>query len=376
MRGAKKKPKTRTVRAKGGVSIVRRGEKFYVRFHDHEGVRRMQLAGTSIEEAQATAKTKGEEVESKKKALLAGEPIASTSVTFREFVTTYIPVLKTTMRPATIRVIATQVVAFGNFLEARGNPSMGKVTRADVDAYLAAEAARGCASTYLSRQVWALERLWRGAVERGFAEANPFSGRKFDRTTKYEVPYVTPDQLDAIVDAVAPQHRDIIALVAATGVRIGEAIGLAWSDCDLDADQPQMHVARQGADRELLKTPAARRTIPLSPKAADVLQRRKSGAADGETRVFPVNDTRQNVLRSLHAACDAVKAPRLRLHDLRHVFASHLVQAGVPMTTVARLLGHADGGALVAKRYGRWQPQDAEALAMARLTKFRSAKAT
>ena len=44
----------------------------------------------------------------------------------------------------------------------------------------------------------------------------------------------------------------------------------------------------------------------------------------------------------------------VRLHDLRHQFASHLVRARVPFPTVARLLGHADGGALVAKRYGRW----------------------
>jgi integrase len=360
------------VRATGGVAIVRRGKKFYVRFYDHQGVRRMQFAGTAIEEAKATAKRKSDEVVEKMKAVVAGVPV-STSVTFREFAVAYIPVLKTTMRPATMRVFATQVIAFGNYVEARGNPTMDRITRADVDAFLAAEAARGCASTYLSRQVWALERMWRGAIERRFAAENPFSGRKFDRTTKYEVPYVTPAQLVAIIDAVAPQHRDVVALVAATGVRIGEAIGLAWSDCDLDAKPPQIHVSRQGAERELLKTPAARRTIPLSPRAVEILRRRKDAAAENETRVFPINDTRQNVLRSLHAACDATKTPRLRLHDLRHVFASHLVQAGVPLSTVARLLGHADGGALVAKRYGRWQPQDAEAMAMERLTKFRSA---
>jgi integrase len=369
-----RRTKSTTLRPTGGVSIVRRGDKYYIRYVDHEDVRRMRFVGTTVEEARDRARTVADDVESDRQAALLGVPIGRESLRFWEFVKEYRPVLGATMRPATLRVIDTQIVAFDKFLKTRGDPTIDRVTRADVDSYVAQEAARGCASTYISRQVWALERLWRGAVERGHADENPFSGRKFDRTTKYEVPYVTAAQLAAIIDAVTPRHRDIIALVAATGVRIGEAIGLAWSDCDLDAKQPQIHVSRQGPERELLKTPAARRTIPLQPPAAEMLCRRRDASSEGAVAVFLDVDTRQDILRSLHAACRATKAPRLRLHDLRHVFASHLVQAGVPMTTVARLLGHADGGALVAKRYGRWQPQDAEALAMVRLMKFRSTK--
>jgi integrase len=185
---------------------------------------------------------------------------------------------------------------------------------------------------------------------------------------------VTPAQLKAIVAAVRSCHRDIVALLAATGMRIGEAIGLAWKDCDLDSDKPQIHVSRQGTDRALLKTPAARRAIPLLPQEAAILRRLRAAAPEGVERVFPENDTRQYILRSLHEACATAKAPRLRLHDLRHVYASHLVQAGVAISTVARLLGHSDGGVLVAKRYGRWQPQDAEALAMERLGAFRRSR--
>lgn len=364
--------KAKTVRSTGGASIVKRGGKFYVRFRDHEGVRRMRFAGMTLDEAKQAAKAEAADVERDKEAVLAGRVLGRPSMRFEDFVKEYRPILATTMRPATLRVIDTQIIAFDRFLKTRGDPTLDKVKRIDADAYLAAEAERGCATTYLSRQVWVLERLWRGAIERGVASQNPFAGRSFDRTTKYEVPYVTPAQLEAIVAAVRPYHRDIVAVVAATGMRIGEAIGLAWKDCDLDTDKPQILVSRQGPDRALLKTPAARRSIPLSKAAADVLRRLKTSAPDDVERVFPDNDTRQYILRSLHDACVKAKSPRLRLHDLRHVFASHLVQAGVPMSTVARLLGHADGGALVAKRYGRWQPQDAEALAMDRLTAFRA----
>ena len=363
--------KTKTVRATGGVSILKRDAKFYIRFRDADGVRRTHLAGTTLDQAKTAAKAEAADIARKRDAKLAGKVLGAKPLRFEEFCREYLPVLKTTMRPGTMIVIATQVGAFDRFVKLRGDKTLDKLTRADADAFLAAEAARGCADAYLSRISWVLGRLWRGAVERGVATSNPFAQRKFSRQNKYEVPYLAPAELDAVLALVKNRHRDIITVLAATGMRSGEAIGLVWSDLDLDSDRPIVMVTRQGTERALLKTRAAQRSIPLSPIAHEILVRRRPAAARGDERVFPENGTGYNILLSLHAACAAANLPRLRLHDLRHLFASHLVQAGVPMSTVARLLGHADGGALVAKRYGRWQPQDAEALAMDRLTAFR-----
>lgn len=372
--GRLKKSQAKTVRATGGVSIVKRGGKYYLRFRDTDGIRRMQLAGTTLIAAQAAAQTETKDLVRKKDAQLAGKSLGATPVPFGEFALEYLGVLRATMRPATLKVIGTQIVAFDKFLQSRGNPTLDKITRAHADAYLAAESARGCASAYLSRQSWALGRLWRGALERGLATENPFARRKFSRQSTLEVRYLLPEQLDAILALIKPRHRDIVTLLADTGLRIGEAIGLSWADVELDGPNPTMSVTRQGPERALLKTVAARRTIPLLyvPRALEILKRRKSASVTGVERVFPENGTSYNILLSLHAACDEAKQPRIRLHDLRHQFASHLVRARVPFPTVARLLGHADGGALVAKRYGRWQPQDAEALAMRDLMGFRT----
>jgi len=364
--------KAKTVRATGGIAVVKRGRKFYVRFRDTDGVRRMRFAGATLQEARAAAKAETADVARAAQAKRDGKVLGATPQTFEEFCREYLPVLKTSMRPATMTVIATQVGAFDRFMKDRGDTTLDKVTRADADSFLAAESARGCAEAYLSRIAWVLARLWRGAIERGVATSNPFEKRKFSRQNKYEVPYLTPEQLDAVLALVKERHRDIVTVLAATGMRSGEAIGLVWGDVDLDAAPPIVMVTRQGPERALLKTQAARRSIPLSPKAREILVGRRPSGARGDERVFPENDAGYHVLLSLHRACAAAKLPRLRLHDLRHLFASHLVQAGVPMSTVARLLGHADGGALVAKRYGRWQPQDAEARAMDRLTAFRA----
>ena len=369
-----KPAKAKTVRASGGVAIVKRGGKFYVRFRDADGIRRMRLAGTTIDEAKATAKAESADVERTHKAKIEGKTLGLAPTSFGDFAVEYLAVLRSTMRPATLKVIGTQILAFDAFLKTRGDPTIDKIARADADAYLAAEAARGCASPYLSRQAWALGRLWRGAIERGLATENPFARRKFSRQSKLEVNYLLPEQLDEVLANVKPRHRDIVTLLADTGLRIGEAIGLVWADLDLDGLEPAMSVTRQGSERALLKTPAARRTIPLryAPRALEILKRRKTTRDEAVERVFPENATSYNVLMSLHAACDTAKQPRMRLHDLRHQFASHLVRARVPFPTVAGLLGHADGGALVSRRYGRWQPKDAEALAMKELANFRA----
>ena len=363
---------SKTMRATGGVAIVRRGKRFYVRFRDAGGVRRMRFAGTTIEAAKKSAEAEGAEVGREREAKRQGKVLGAEPRTFEQFCREYLPVLRTTMRPATMTVFATQVGAFDKFMKARGDKTLDKITRADADEFLAGERGRGCADAYLSRIAWALGRLWRGAMERGLATSNVFVGRKFSRQNRYEVPYLSPEQLDAVLVNVKPRHSDIITILADTGMRSGEAIGLVWGDVDLDAARPVVTVTRQGPDRALLKTKAAHRTIPLSPRATQVLKRRRGDDAAPGERVFPENATSYNVLLSLHAACDAAKVSHLRLHDLRHLYASHLVQAGVPMPQVASLLGHADGGALVARRYGRWQPQDAAALAMDRLMAFRA----
>lgn len=373
------KTRSKTLRAKGVVSVIRRGTKFYIRFRDEDGVRRMQFAGVTADEAKAVAENTDEAVALKKHAKLTTPIVTGRSeqMTFEAFAMEYLSVLRATMRPATLKVLGTQIIAFGTFIEGHGNPTMDRITRADADRFLAGEAARGCAQSYLSRQAWALARIWRGAIERGLATENPFARRKFSRLSKLEVRYLQPEELDQILGQVGPRHRDIITLLADTGLRVGEAIGLVWDDVDLDEPNPTLSVTRQGPERALLKTAAARRTIPLvfAPRALAILRRRHDARDPNMPRVFPENATSYNVLLSLRSACEAARQPRIRLHDLRHQFASHLVRARVPFPTVARLLGHADGGALVAKRYGRWAPQDAEAMAMKDLLRFRSTPA-
>jgi len=66
---------------------------------------------------------------------------------------------------------------------------------------------------------------------------------------------------------------------------------------------------------------------------------------------------------SLKSACTKLGIPRLRHHDLRHLFATRCIESGVDIPTVARWLGHKDGGALAMKVYGHLRNQHSQEMA-------------
>jgi hypothetical protein len=92
------------------------------------------------------------------------------------------------------------------------------------------------------------------------------------------------------------------------------------------------------------------RHIPLNVDALEALKRWKEQAPDGE-RVFPIDTGFKTAWAAL---LERAKITKFRWHDLRHHFASRLVQAGVPLNTVRELLGH--GRMAMTLRYAHLAP--------------------
>jgi len=123
-------------------------------------------------------------------------------------------------------------------------------------------------------------------------------------------------------------------LLAQTGMRINEARQLKWSHVDNDCIRLPGAITKNGRPR----------VIPFIPGVAQTLERLR--AVSG-VRVLPQSECK----RSLVEACKLAAVPRLSHHDFRHLFATRCIQSGVDLPTVARWLGHLDGGALLARTY-------------------------
>lgn len=144
-----------------------------------------------------------------------------------------------------------------------------------------------------------------------------------------------------------------------TGLRRGEALGLAWESVDLDAGV--LTVSRSLVDTEwgrpvfsTPKTSAGGRTINLDEETLEVLRRHRTAQLQERLRagasyvdhglVFAHSDGTPHhpdrVSRSFRLATKKAGVPEVRLHDLRHCHATLLLLAGVPAHVVQRRLGH------------------------------------
>lgn len=134
-----------------------------------------------------------------------------------------------------------------------------------------------------------------------------------------------------------------------TGLRRGELLSLKWPAVDFKGAQ----LTVEGSAAKSQQT----RHIPLNAEALDALKKWQEQRQD-EERVFPVGWLKtawSNVLTK-------ATVEKFRWHDLRHHFASKLVQAGVPLNTVRELLGH--GSLAMTLRYAHLAPdQKREAVA-------------
>jgi integrase len=147
--------------------------------------------------------------------------------------------------------------------------------------------------------------------------------------------WLTPEEQRRLLEVCGPDLRGLVSFLLFTGARPGEARGLLWRDVGED------HVVL--ATRKRRHGRLARRRVPLSP-----LVELPERGADGD-RVFGERGYdwwRDRWLK----ACARAGLVDLVMYDLRHTFASTLLQAGANVKAVAELLGHTTTELL--ERYG------------------------
>lgn len=174
-----------------------------------------------------------------------------------------------------------------------------------------------------------------------------------------------PDVLEVkriLAEAIAQNHPlyAAIHLIAYTGIRRGEALGLRWQDIDLEAGtisivQTLGHSLHKGLVFQPPKTNRSRRSIDLDPGTADVLRAHKvkqlehrlllgeayqdNGLAFPDALGAPLNP--MALTRAFQSLAHVLGLKELRLHDLRHFHASVMLQHRQSPALVSQRLGHA-----------------------------------
>jgi len=161
--------------------------------------------------------------------------------------------------------------------------------------------------------------------------------------------WLTTDEEVKLLAASPDWLREILTFALNTGMRKGEILSLQWRDLDLVRS---VLVVMKSKNRE-------RRTLPLNGRIFELLMAKQKEGTAGDGFVFSTSrGTRinaRNLSRAFYVARKKAGLDNFRFHDLRHTFATRLVQAGVDLYKVQRLLGHKSPA--MTQRYAHHSPE-------------------
>jgi integrase len=223
------------------------------------------------------------------------------------------------------------------------------------------------ASQYFNNVVGTLRLI----IDEGIKEQTKRGGSKLenpaDELSRARIPQKVlklpeRDQFKTLVSRITngsswgPKAANLVEFLAYGGMRLyTEAQWVAWED----VDWKRMEIVVRGDPETGTKNWEIRR-VPIIPDMEGLLKRmqeERQGQCTGkllEIVECPI---------SLENACSDIGIPKLRHHDLRHLFATRCIESGVDIPTVSRWLGHKDGGALAMKTYGHLRNEHSQAMA-------------
>jgi integrase len=289
--------------------------------------------------------------------------ISSSATTLHELMHQWLMVVEDQLSPTSVR-------EYRRLVDKKIGPDLGKlrlskVTTQRLDSYYSELTHAGGLSPASVRHVHAVLRGALGqAVKWGWIPTNPAVSASPPKIRRKEIKppsvAVARQLLDA-ADDHDPEFGALLRVLAATGARRGEVCGLRWSDLDtgsrtLSINRSVASVAGGTVVKDT-KTHAARR-IALDADTIEILERQRTRlqhraevcelgfnedgyvfttTADGADPLHP--DT---ITGAFSRICKSQEVKGIRLHDLRHLHATQLLAAGVPVRTVSGRLGHAN----------------------------------
>jgi integrase len=300
----------------------------------------------------------------------AGTFVAPNRMPLREFVDPWLAGLENQGRkPTTLR--GYRVVLDAYVLPRLGDVALQELRATDLDAMYAelirsgGRGGRALSLTTVHHVHAAVNKLLHDAEHKGLVPRNvaKLANAPSLTTARAKGPGMqvwSPAELSAFLASIEGNRNEaLFRLLAMTGMRRSEVVGLRWSDVDMDRHHLTVNQAATVVDGDEVvdvpKTRRSRRVIDLDPDTVSLLLRQRTRqlelylglgvSATASDRVFTneIGDPLRpgSIGQAFRRLAKAADVPLIRLHDLRHTHASHLLMAGVNVKVVSERLGHA-----------------------------------
>ncbi|NMO53425.1 site-specific integrase [Actinoplanes sp. TBRC 11911] len=283
-----------------------------------------------------------------------------------------------TLKPNTVRRHHNYLT--NDLIPAFGNIRLERLTHADISRYIAQQQAAGRGPVTLRRCITTLSSALNYAVRTHRLPYNAARFARLPRPARLELVCWSNEEAGAFLrycHDVDDLLADLFELMICTGMRKGEALGLKWTDIDfalqmLFVRRTLISVDNCHTEFSDPKTPYSRSWIALSRRAVDALRRQRDRQWRQRLATRRYEDTGlvfsrpdgqplrpQYVLDHFRKLTAEAGVPTTRLHDLRHLAATIMINSGVPLGSVSKTLRHSTVATTV-DIYGHLTPQVAQ----------------
>lgn len=347
-------------RERDGI-IVRNGRYWYLDCTDPATGKRVYKSLKTTE--REAAKLEASEWHRQRTLVKLGLKRDTPSRTLGELVDEYKRYVETqqTKRPNTVRSQVSVMRKFARFMDDE-RPDWQTMPLGDVDVslferYQTARLETGVKPSTVNTEVIVLTTTLNYAVKHSYIPENPIGGAKLAKLQEHkeEVRYLHFDEIDRMKGVLksAQDMLDFFEVGIGTGFRLGELLHLRWLDVDFGKNRLQ--VRPQGKEWQP-KTRHSVRTIGMREEVREVLERRFAERGSG---VYVFGGDRplcgRWVQKRFQTAYKQAGIKNAGTHSMRHTFGACAVQSGVPLYSVAKLMGHAS--ATVTQKYAHESQQ-------------------
>jgi integrase len=223
------------------------------------------------------------------------------------------------------------------------------VTTATIDAMVEEFQRKGFSNATINRKLAALSKMLHFAKQRGWVASVPHIERR--KESEHRIRWVSEEEEKKIERWFKFTNQqsmiDLVQFLMDTGLRLAEAVGdekkrhtgVAWTHVRTKAE------GRMAVDVPPLNAKSGKlRTIPLTPRVREIVERRRKAAPQDTERLFHDLDYWgvEYAWRTMREHIEMDHDPQFIIHVLRHTFGSRLAQKGVAIQTIQKLMGHAN----------------------------------
>lgn len=210
-----------------------------------------------------------------------------------------------------------------------GNKAIQDIGPEDVERFKAARKAEGVSPATVNRELACLKTIFNKAVEWGKLEHNPAAKVKKFKESNGKERYLTEGEARQLLEAASPGLKPILIVALSTGMRKEEILGLRWENIRFDKSYIHLEDSKSGKSRDIPMNIQVYETLKALPRYGEYVFYNPS-----------TKDRIKDIKRAFQTACKRAGIKGLRFHDLRHTASSWMVEAGVDLVTISKILGH------------------------------------